>query len=67
MGESERNFLKLDVVFDPVTPGKGIFKLIFFNFMVNCPAIYFNEYIELKFLKIGPAKPEISCRPVKKR
>ena len=30
MGESERNFLKLDVVFDPDTPGKGIFKLIFF-------------------------------------
>ena len=30
MEESEKNFLKLDVVFDPVTPGKGIFKLIFF-------------------------------------
>ena len=37
MGESERNFLKLDVVFDPVTPGKDIFKLIFFKFDGELP------------------------------
>ena len=37
MGESERNFLKLEVVFDLVTPGRGIFKLIFFKFYGEFP------------------------------